>query len=196
MTDEGIHGVGEGTLGQLNRAVEGALHDMEPLVVGMSPFDIEALVLRLNRDIYGDGGQIKMAAISALEIACWDIAGKALGQPIYNLIGGLCHQRLRAYANGWYRCERKPEAFAERARAVKAMGYTAMKFDPFGTGWRSLTPREEDLSVDIVRAVRDAVGPEVDLMIEAHSRFGVSSAIRIGNRLAEFRPAWLEEPVP
>jgi galactonate dehydratase len=76
------------------------------------------------------------------------------------------------------------------------MGYTAMKFDPFGTGWRSLTPREEDLSVDIVRAVRDAVGPEVDLMIEAHSRFGVSSAIRIGNRLAEFRPAWLEEPVP
>jgi galactonate dehydratase len=196
MTDEGIHGVGEGTLGQLNRAVEGALRDMEPLILGMSPFDIEPLVLRLNRDIYADGGQIKMAAISALEIACWDIMGKALGQPIYNLIGGLCHQRLRAYANGWYRCDRKPEAFAERARAVKAMGYTAMKFDPFGTGWRSLTPWEEDLSVDIVRAVRDAVGPEVDLMIEAHSRFGVSSAIRIGNRLAEFRPAWLEEPVP
>src|SRR5262245_47182715 len=64
ITDDGIHGVGEGTLGQLNRAVEGALHDMEPLIQGMSPFDIEALVLRLNRDIYADGGQIKMAAIS------------------------------------------------------------------------------------------------------------------------------------
>ena len=76
------------------------------------------------------------------------------------------------------------------------MGYTAMKFDPFGTGWRTLPPWEEDLSIDIVRAVRDAVGPNVDLMIEAHSRFGVASAIKIAHRLAEFRPAWLEEPVP
>src|SRR5207248_6216135 len=95
-----------------------------------------------------------------------------------------------------YRCERTPEAFAACARDVAAMGYTAMKFDPFGTGWRTLTPWEEDLSIAIVSAVRDAVGPKVDLMIEAHSRFGVSSAIRIAHRLAEFRPAWLEEPVP
>jgi galactonate dehydratase len=196
LTDDGLYGIGEGTLGQLNRAVEGALHDMKPLVVGMNPFDIEALVAKLSRDVYGDGAQIKMSAVSALEIACWDILGKALGQPVYNLIGGRCHERLRAYANGWYRCDRTPEAFAGCARQVVAKGYTAMKFDPFGVIWRTATPWEEDLSIDIVRAVRDAVGPNVDLMIEAHSRFGVASAVRVAQRLAEFRPAWLEEPVP
>ena len=114
---------------------------------------------------------------------------------MYKLIGGKCHPRLRAYANGWYRVERKPELFAQ-ALKVKERGYTAMKFDPFGTGWRTLTPYEEDLAIDIVRQVRAAVGPEVDLMIEAHSRFGVSQAIRLAKRLEEFRPAWLEEPVP
>lgn len=196
VTDDGLHGIGEGTLGQLNRSVEGALRDLKPMVIGMSPFDTEALVAKLSRDVYGDGAQIKMSAISAVEIACWDIVGKFLGQPVYNLIGGRCHERLRAYANGWYRCERTPEAFATCARRVVEMGYTAMKFDPFGVAWRILTPWEEDLSVDIVRAVRAAVGPQIDLMIEAHSRFGVASAIQIAHRLAEFRPAWLEEPVP
>jgi galactonate dehydratase len=196
ITDDGLYGIGEGSLGQLNRSVEGAVRDLKPMVIGMSPFDVEALVAKLCRDVYGDGGQIKMAAISAIEIACWDILGKFLGQPVYNLIGGRCHERLRAYANGWYRCDRTPEAFADRARKVVDMGYTAMKFDPFGIGWRMLTPWEEDLSIDIVRAVRDAVGPRVDLMIEAHSRFGVASAISIAQRLAAFRPAWFEEPVP
>ncbi|HUQ91595.1 MAG TPA: mandelate racemase/muconate lactonizing enzyme family protein [Bryobacteraceae bacterium] len=196
LTDDGLHGIGEGSLGQLNRAVEGALRDLKPLIIGRSPFDIEDMVSRLCREVYADGAQIKMSAISAVEIACWDLIGKYLGQPIYNLLGGRCHDRLRAYANGWYRCERTPEAFAARARAVVGRGYTALKFDPFGIGWRSLTPWEEDLSVDIVRAVRDAVGLRVDVMIEAHSRFGVSSAIRIAHRLAEFKPAWLEEPVP
>lgn len=196
LTDDDLYGVGEGTLGQLTHSVEGAIRDLKPLVLGLSPFDIEAMVSKLCRDVYGDGAQIKMAAISAIEIACWDILGKLLGQPVYNLIGGRCHDRLRAYANGWYRCDRTPEAFAERAKAVAAMGYTALKFDPFGTGWRTLTPWEQDLSIDIVRAVRAAVGTGVDLMIEAHSRFGVASAISIARRLAEFRPAWLEEPVP
>ncbi len=196
LTDDGVHGVGEGTLGHLHQSVEGAIHDFSPLVVGRDPFDVEAIVQTLSRDVYADGGQIKMAAIAAIEIGCWDIIGKTLGQPIYRLLGGRCHERLRAYANGWYRCEGTPEAFADRARKVVAMGYTALKFDPFGVGWRTLTLRDEDLAVDIVRAVREAVGPHVDLMIEAHSRFGVSSAIRMGNRLAEFNPAWFEEPVP
>jgi galactonate dehydratase len=196
LTDDGLYGIGEGTLGQLNRAVEGALRDLTPLVVGMNPFNTEALVAKLSRDVYGDGGQIKMSAVSAIEIACYDLIGKFLGQPVYNLVGGRCHDRLRAYANGWYRCERTPDAFAASARLVSKMGYTAMKFDPFGVGWRTLTPTEEDLSIDIVRAVRDAVGPHVDLMIEAHSRFGVSTAIRVARRLEPLRPAWFEEPVP
>jgi galactonate dehydratase len=136
-----------------------------------------------------------MAAVSAIEVACWDIAGKAAGKPVYELLGGKIRDRIRVYANGWYRTERRPEAFAGKARDVAARGYTALKFDPFGSAWRVMEPREEDLSIEIVAAVREAVGPSVDLMIEAHNRFSVSTALRVADRLAEFRPAWLEEPV-
>lgn len=196
LTDQGVYGVGKGTLGQMTNAVVGAIQDFKPRVLGSDPFDIEWIVNPVSRDVYSDGGQVKMSALAAIEMACWDIARKVTRLPVYELIGGKCHARLRTNANGWYRVDRKPELFAERALHVKKLGYTAMKFDPFGAGWRTLTRQEEDLSVDIVRHVRAAVGPEVDLMIEAHSRFGISQAIHIAKRLEEFHPAWLEEPVP
>lgn len=196
LTDSGIYGIGEGSLGHLSKTVETAIHEMKPFILGLEVFQTEMLVSRLSRHVYADGGQIKMCAISALEIACWDAIGKALKQPVYNLVGGRCHERIRAYANGWYRCPRTPEAFAEAARKAVKLGYTALKFDPFGAGWRTLSMQEEDLSIHIVAAVRDAVGPEVDLAIEAHSRFSVSNAVRIGQRLEAYRPAWFEEPVP
>jgi galactonate dehydratase len=194
-TDEGLHGIGEGTLGHLSRTVETAVHEMKPLILGFDVFQVEAIAQRLARDVYADGGQIKMCAISAIEIACWDVIGKALGQPIYNLLGGRCRDKVRAYANGWYRCPRDPECFAMAAKEVVARGFTAMKFDPFGTAWRMLTRAEEDLSIDIVAAVRQAVGPYVDLAIEAHARFSVTTAIRIGKRLEPMSPAWYEDPV-
>jgi galactonate dehydratase len=196
LTDSGIYGIGEGSLGHLSKTVETAIHEMKPFILGLEVFQTEMLVSRLSRHVYADGGQIKMCAISALEIACWDAIGKALNQPVYNLVGGRCHERIRAYANGWYRCPRTPEAFADAARKAIRLGYTALKFDPFGAGWRTLSMQEEDLSIHIVAAVRDAVGPEVDLAIEAHSRFSVSNAVRIGKRLEAYRPAWFEEPVP
>ncbi len=196
LTDEGIYGIGEGSLGHLSKTVETAVHEMKPFILGLDVFQTELLVDRLAHHVYADGGQIKMCAISALEIACWDAIGKALNQPIYNLLGGTCHPRIRAYANGWYRCDRTPEAFGEAAKKAVKIGYTALKFDPFGSGLRILSREEEDLSIDIVAAVRDAVGPNVDLAIEAHSRFGVSTAIRIGSRLYPYKPAWFEEPVP
>src|ERR1700691_5404968 len=145
LTDQGVYGVGEGTLGQMSGAVAGAIQDITPRVLGADPFDVEWIVNTVSRDVYADGGQIKMSALAAIEIACWDIMGKATKLPVYKLIGGKCHPRLRAYANGWYRIDRKPELFAERAARVKELGYTAMKFDPFGAGWRVLTPAEEDL---------------------------------------------------
>ncbi len=195
-TDEGIYGMGEGSLGHLSKTVETAIHEIKPFILGMEIFQTELLFTTLNRHIYADGGQIKMCAISAIEIACWDAIGKALGQPIYNLVGGRCRERIRAYANGWYRNRRTPEAFAEAARKVVGMGYSAMKFDPFGTAMGIISPREEALSIDIVAAVREAVGPHVELAIECHSRFTVSTAIRIGQKLAPYAPAWYEEPVP
>src|SRR5579859_4015818 len=170
-TDEGIHGIGEGSLGHLSKTVEAAVHEMKPFILGLEIFQTETLVTRLTRHVYADGGQIKMCAISALEIACWDAIGKALKQPIYNLVGGACRDGVRAYANGWYRCERKPELIAEAAKKAVAMGYTALKFDPFGPGAGILNAADEHLSLDIVAAVREAVGPNVDLAVEAHSRF-------------------------
>jgi galactonate dehydratase len=195
-TDEGIHGIGEGTLGNMTRATEGVIHEVKHLILGLEVFQIEMMLRRLLRDIYADGGQIKMCAISAIEMACWDIIGKALGQPIYNLLGGRCHEKIRAYANGWYRCPRTPEDFAKAAKKVVRMGYTAMKFDPFGTAWRKPLPDDLDLAIDIVNAVRSAVGSSIDLAIEAHSRFSVETAIRVGKRLEAVAPAWFEDPVP
>jgi galactonate dehydratase len=184
-TNEGIYGVGEGTLNYFAKTIEAAIHELKPLVIGMDPFQVEIISQRLIRDVYSEGAQIHMCAVAAIEIALWDIIGKAANQPIYNLWGGRCHEKLRAYANGWYRGPRTPESFAEKAKKVAARGYTALKFDPFGSSWRMLSRQDFDLSVDIIRAVRDAVGPSVDLLIEGHCRF-----------IHQFRPAWFEEPVP
>ncbi len=195
-TDEGIHGIGEGTLNYFGKTVETAIHELKPLIVGMSPFQVEIISQRLIRDVYTDGAQVHMCAVAAIEIACWDIIGKACGQPIYNLWGGRCHDKLRAYANGWYRGPRTPESFHEKAQDVVRRGYTALKFDPFGDNWRMTTRRDFDLTIDIVRAVRDAVGPNVDILVEGHCRFNVATALQFAQALAPMRPAWFEEPVP
>lgn len=195
-TDEpGLYGLGEGTLNAFAKTVEAAVHELAPRYERMDPFQIETIVQRMTRDVYSEGGQIHMNAVAAIEVACWDIIGKATGRPIYSLIGGRYHESLPAYANGWYTGPRTPEAFAARAADVVAMGYTALKFDPFGAAWRAMTPADQRLSLDIVRAVREAVGDDVRIMIEGHSRFSVSEAVWIGERLAEFNPTWFEEPV-
>jgi galactonate dehydratase len=122
--------------------------------------------------------------------------GKATGQPLYRLLGGRCHDRLRVYANGWYRGPRTPENFYEKAAQVKAKGYTALKFDPFGSVWRTVEPKDFALALEIVKAVRTAVGPEVDILIEGHNRFSMHTALLFAEKLAEYRPAWFEAPVP
>ena len=194
-TDEGIYGVGEGTLNYFGKTIETAIHELTPLVLGMDPFQVEIISQRLIRDVYSEGAQIHMCAVAAIEIACWDIIGKACNQPVYNLWGGRCHEKLRAYANGWYRGPRTPESFHEKAKKVAGRGYTALKFDPFGNSWRNLSRYDFDLSVDIIRAVRDAVGPSVDILVEGHCRFNVATAVEFAEAIHQFRPAWFEEPV-
>ncbi len=110
-------------------------------------------------------------------------------------LGGRCHEKLRAYANGWYRGPRTPESFAAKAAAVIKRGYTALKFDPFGNNWRTLSPSEFDLSLQIISAVRGAVGPSIDILIEGHRRFNVSTAVKISTAMAGYRPTWFEEPL-
>jgi galactonate dehydratase len=148
----------------------------------------------MMRDMYSDGGQIQGNATAAIEIACWDIIGKVTGRPIYDLLGGRYHESLPAYANGWYAGPRTPESFAELATVVVNRGYKALKFDPFGAAWRTMDPVDRKLSIDIIAAVREAVGPDIQIMIEGHRRFSVSEAIWIGEAIAEYAPTWFEEP--
>src|SRR5262245_38967893 len=194
-TDEGIYGIGEGTLNGFGKTVETAIHELRDFYIGMDPFQIEVITQRMWRDVYSDGGQIHGCAISAIELACWDIMGKSLNKPVYDLIGGRCHEKLRCYANGWYRGERTPEAFAKNAKRVVRKGYTALKFDPFGAAWRKMDNADEELSIDIVAAVREAVGPKVDVLVEGHNRFTVEQALRIARRLVPYNPTWFETPV-
>ncbi|MEX2536961.1 MAG: mandelate racemase/muconate lactonizing enzyme family protein [Trueperaceae bacterium] len=194
-TDEGITGYGEATVGLNSLPVEAAIREIAHLCLGKDPRNIHALWDLLYKAMNLTEGQVQKAAMAGIEIACWDILGKSLNTPVYQLLGGRMRTEIRAYANGWYRGERDPAAFAEMAAEVVSRGYTALKFDPFGASFQTISAREEKLSIDIVRAVKEAVGEGVDIIIEAHDRFTVQSAIRIGHQLAEFSPLWYEAPV-
>lgn len=194
-TDSGLTGIGEATLEWQEKTVETLLHEwVEGRILGSDPFDIEAVIGGMIRDQY-QGGATILTAISGVEIACWDLIGKVCGQPVYRLLGGRCHERLPAYANGWYGGARLPPEYAERAREAVGRGYRALKFDPFGTAWKEMDREEMEQAEALVAAVREAVGDSVDLMIEAHGRLSVGCAIEMGRRLAPYRPAWYEEPV-
>src|SRR5690242_5557594 len=131
-SDNGLTGIGEATLEWQEQAVETLCHEwLKHRVLGRDPFDIERIVGDLVRDQY-QGGSTVMTAISAVEVALWDLVGKTCRQPLYRLLGGRYHERLPAYANGWYGGATTGDEFAERARDVVARGYGAMKFDPFG----------------------------------------------------------------
>ncbi|OQO90539.1 dehydratase [Saccharomonospora piscinae] len=196
-TDDGLSGVGETRMLGHTEALRGYLAEAVPRhVVGADPFDIESLVQRMKRGDYGRPGEIVMSGIACVEMACWDIIGKALGQPVWRLLGGKVRDRVKAYANGWYTVERTPEEFHAAARRVVERGYRALKFDPFGPGMWELEPAERTRSIALVEAVRDAVGPDVEILVEMHGRFALGEAVRIARGLAEFDPGWLEEPVP
>jgi len=194
-TDTGLTGVGEASLEWQEKTVETLCHEwVEGRVLGRDPFDIEAVIGAMIRDQY-QGGSTVMTAISGVEIAMWDIVGKACGQPVYRLLAGRCHQRIPAYANGWYGGAKTPRDYAEKAKEAVARSYRAMKFDPFGTAWKEMSSQEMDGAVEIVAAVREAVGPHVGLMIEFHGRLSAGCAMETIRRLERFNPVWCEEPV-
>ena len=196
-TDEGLTGVGEVRMINNTDALLGYLSEAVPRhVIGKDPFNRELIVDTMRRNDYSRAGEIAMSGISLVEMACWDIMGKALNQPVYRLMGGAVREKIKAYANGWYTVERTPEEFATAAKAVVARGYQAAKLDPFGSGFYELDRKERLRSVSLVEAVRDAVGPDFDIFIEMHGRFNPAVAIGIAHDLEPFRPGWFEEPVP
>lgn len=196
-TDEGLIGLGETRPLNKTEAVLGYLSEAVPrYVLGQDPFEIERLVQTMYRGDFGRAGEIVMTVIALIEIACWDLMGQYLGQPVYRLLGGAVRQQIKAYANGWYTVERTPEEFFMAAQQVPAKGYRALKFDPFGAGFYEMDRAEKNRVISLVEAVRAAVGPEVDILIEMHGRFNPATAIELGKELARFQPGWYEEPVP
>jgi galactonate dehydratase len=194
-TDTGITGVGEASLEWQEKTVQTVLHEwVEDRILGCDPFDIELIVTRMIRDQY-QGGSTIMTAISGVEIALWDIIGKACNVPVYKLMGGRYHQRIPAYANGWYSGAQNPEEYAKMAKKAVKRGYKYLKFDPFGIAWKEMNQDEIEMAVDMVAAIRDAVGPKIGLMIEYHGRLSVPAAVEMIRRLEKYNPTWSEEPV-
>ena len=188
-TDEGLTGVGEVRMINNTDAVLGYLAEAVPRhVLGQDPFDREKLVHSMRVNDYSRAGEVVMTGIALVEMACWDIVGKALGQPVYRLLGGAVRDKIKAYANGWYTVERTPEEFASAARRVVARGYRARKLDPFGAGFYELERAEKMRSISLVEAVRDAVGPDFEILVEMHGRFNPVTAIEIARELEPLRP--------
>ncbi len=197
QTDDGLEGVGEVRMINHTDALLGYLAEAVPNhVLGSDPTNPEDLVHRMFRNDYARASEVMMSAIATVEIACLDITGKALGVPVYKLLGGAVRDRIKAYANGWYTVERTPEEFHAAAKRVLEKGYRALKVDPFGAGYYELEPAERRRSVELIEAVRDAVGPEAEILIEMHGRFNPATAIEMARELEQFRPSWVEEPVP
>ncbi len=208
-TDNGVEGIGEAYSVPFHpQIVARMIEDVcERYVIGSDPFKIE----RLWRIIYSSGYTQRsdlsiMGVLSAIEMACWDIIGKELNKPIYELLGGQVHEKLRSYTYLYPQKADKtnvysdPELAAERAAEYVKQGFTAVKFDPVGP-YSAFDPRQLSLEAlenaeKFIKNVREAVGSKCDLLFGTHGQMTTSSAIRLARRLEKFDPLWFEEPVP
>ena len=190
-TDDGLIGVGEATGGSETQPRVAAIQEIKHLVIGIDPRNVHEIFHKLYLTAFLKVTQ----AMAGIEMACWDILGKSLGVPVYSLLGGKVRDNVRVYANGWYSGERTPDGFAEKASEVVAKGYTALKFDPFGDAHMQMSRKETNEVKSLIGAVREAVGDDVDILIEAHDRFSTYAAIEIGNWLKDYDVTWFETPV-
>jgi L-alanine-DL-glutamate epimerase and related enzymes of enolase superfamily len=195
-TDEGIDGVGEATLEYKEKALIGAVEHIKEYLIGKDPRNIEKHFHDIYRDAYWRGGAVLMSALSAVETALWDILGKSLNVPVYQLLGGKVNEKVRIYVNGWFAGAKTPEEFAQKAREAKKRGVTAMKWDPFGKSYLDISNKDLTTALACISAVREAVGSEVDLLIEGHGRFNIPTGIKIAKELEAFKPMFFEEPTP
>jgi len=216
-TDERLVGLGECYWGA---GVENSVHHLKPLLLDEDPHNIDWLYQKMVRGMSGAGstGGALVAAISGVELALWDLKGQALGTPIYNLLGGRYRKRIRVYADCGHGAEPTPASWAEKAKQVVAKGFTAIKFDVdnidperFGDpyhvsvagqrGWmegqqQPLSNRELDLIVKLVGAVREAVGPDMDIAVDCHWNYNTRDAIKLAQELVPLKLLWLEDPTP
>jgi galactonate dehydratase len=195
-TDSELVGYGECTVEGREHAVEGAVKDMARRLTGKDPRRIRDLSDLLTRRGYWDSGPVVSSAAGGIEMALWDILGKSLDVPVHQLLGGRLRDSAVVYSNAWYFGAQTADDFGERAAQTVELGYRALKFDPFGSAGLTITESELTEAVARVAAVREAVGPEIGLLIEGHGRFSLHSANRVGRALERFDPLFFEEPVP
>ena len=208
-TDGNVHGIGEAYSVPWNPHLVARLIEdtFARYLAGEDPHDIERIWRRVYAAGYTQHPDLAvMGVLSALEMACWDIIGKEAGQPVYKLLGGRVHERLRTYTYIYARPGDKvdvyqdPELSAERAAEYVAQGFTAIKFDPAGPytafDGRQLSLAQLDLCERFMRELRAAVGSDADLLFGTHGQMTAAGAVRLARRLEPYDPLWFEEPVP
>ncbi|WP_337861164.1 mandelate racemase/muconate lactonizing enzyme family protein [Ferroplasma sp.] len=195
-SSNGATGFGEAPTTMMTLPVKESMNEVARVFQNKNYFDIE----KNMRDYYKNAFYVtksieETAALSAFEIASWDLIGKDLGSPVYNMLGGRFNDRIRAYANGWYSDCVSPEDFVSKAKVLNSKGYTAFKFDPFGSAYDKISDEAVKKSAEIVAQMRSSLGSNVDLLIECHGRFSPKYAIKAGKALEEYNPLFIEEPV-
>lgn len=193
QTDAGITGVGEASLEGKTEAVVGAIHDVKEYLIGKDATRIEHHWQTIYRHSFWRGGFVVGSAISGIEQALWDILGKAIGVPVYELLGGRVRDRVRLYANGPRGST--PEEVAESCVRLVEQGWGALKLCPFDAVTAVAGQPEIQKARRQMRLIRDAVGPDVDVLIDCHGRLSPTSAVQMAQALEEFDIFFFEEPV-
>lgn len=197
--DDGTTGIGEASHGRNDERVRNLIESIEPSIIGLNVFELESYRRRFFRD---NEGHTYHTAISGIEHALWDIVGKSIGVPSYQLLGGKCRNRIRLYANiNRATVDRSPQGFAHNAEKAVAEGFTAIKCAPFDGVSASDVSKGTlntaiNLGVDRIRAIRVAIGSDIDLMVDCHSRFNSGLMIQTAKTLDDLNLFWIEDPVP
>lgn len=194
-TDAGIYGIGEGGISGRERAMEGAIKHFRPVLIGRNPFEIEDIWQTLFRGGFFPGGVILSAAISAVDIALWDIKGKALGVPVYQLLGGRCRDRVDVYVGFHELGEDTDKAVASAQQQVKS-GWRYLRSAPGCAEDKRFEPTEAvENAIRGFRAVREAVGPKIHLCIDVHTRLSPILAVQLCRGIEDCRPFFIEDPI-
>jgi galactonate dehydratase len=194
-TDEGVTGLGEATLEGYDHTIRGLLQDLEQLLIGEDPTRIAYLTQVMIRQKFWKGGVLKGTAVAGIELALWDILGKSLGRPVYQLVGGACRDKIRVYANGWSGGATDLAEIRDKAQEAWAAGYRAFKFSLALSSWplqdRALISR----IVRVAETIREVIGPNCPLMYDGHGRYDPDLAIAVGQALRDVNLFFFEEPV-
>ncbi|MBR91624.1 MAG: galactonate dehydratase [Dehalococcoidia bacterium] len=194
-TDSGIYGVGEGSLQYKDAALESEILDFGKFLIDKDPFEIEFIWNSLYRRVTWTGGAVTMSAISAIDLALWDIKAKSLDVPVYQLLGGKVRNRVPVYANGWFSGSITPEDHSKAAENIINQGYKCLKFYPFQSKF-NIENKDIIQGINLIDSVRETVGNDIEIAVDIRARIDYGSSLKVLNKLLPYDIAWVEEPLP